>query len=58
MTSIVEKTDVPADARLPTAHGEFEFAYSMTEIPVSICCIDVGGNGWPDPVLVKSTQNA
>ena len=52
MSRIVEKMDVPADAKLPTAHGEFEFEYSMMKTQVR-SRLTLGEMDGPDPVLVR-----
>jgi len=54
MTSIVEKSDVPADARLPTAHGEFRIrVFHDAETGFDHVALTLGEMGGPDPVLVR-----
>ena len=54
MTSIVEKTDVPADARLPTSHGEFRIRVFHDEnTGFDHVALTLGEMDGPDPVLVR-----
>ena len=52
MTLIVEKTDVPADARLPTVHGEFRIRVFHDEETgfdhVALTLGDMNGDGYLD----------
>ena len=54
MTPIVEKSDVPADARLPTAHGEFRIrVFHDPDTGFDHVALTLGDMGGPDPVLVR-----
>ena len=54
MTLIVEKTDVPADARLPTIHGEFRIrVFHDEETGFDHVALTLGDMNGPDPVLVR-----
>ena len=54
MTPIVEKHDVPADARLPTAHGEFRIrVFHDQETGFDHVALTLGDMDGPDPVLVR-----
>ena len=54
MTSIVEKSDVPADARLPTTHGEFRIrVFHDAETGFDHVALTLGEMEGPDPVLVR-----
>ena len=54
MTLIVEKTDVPADARLPTIHGEFRIrVFHDEETGFDHVALTLGDMDGPDPVLVR-----
>jgi len=54
MTPIVEKSEVPADARLPTAHGEFRIrVFHDPETGFDHVALTLGDMGGPDPVLVR-----
>ena len=54
MTSITEKEDVPADARLPTAHGEFRIRVFHDEnTGFDHVALTLGEMNGPDPVVVR-----
>ena len=54
MTRVVEKSDVPADARLPTAHGEFRIrVFHDSETGFDHVALTLGDMVGPDPVLVR-----
>ena len=54
MTTIVEKSDVPADARLPTIHGEFRIrVFHDAETGFDHVALTLGEMEGPDPVLVR-----
>ena len=54
MTLIVEKTEVPADARLPTVHGEFRIrVFHDEETGFDHVALTLGDMNGPDPVLVR-----
>ena len=54
MTPIVEKTDVPADARLPTIHGEFRIrVFHDEETGFDHVALTLGDMNGPDSVLVR-----
>jgi len=54
MTPIVEKGEVPADARLPTAHGEFRIrVFHDAETGFDHVALTLGDMDGPDPVLVR-----
>ncbi len=54
MTPIVEKGEVPADARLPTEHGEFRIrVFHDSETKFDHVALTLGDMGGPDPVLVR-----
>ena len=54
MTPIVEKTDVPADARLPTIHGEFRIrVFHDDETGFDHVALTLGDMNGPDSVLVR-----
>jgi len=54
MTPIVEKSDVPADARLPTSHGEFRIrVFHDAETGFDHVALTLGEMDGPDPVLVR-----
>ncbi len=54
MTRIVEKSDVPADARLPTSHGEFRIrVFHDQETGFDHVALTLGDMDGPDPVLVR-----
>ena len=54
MTSIVEKSDVPADARLPTLHGEFRIrVFHDQTTGFDHVALTLGEMDGPDPVLVR-----
>lgn len=54
MTSIVETGDVPADARLPTNHGEFRIrVFHDQSTGFDHVALTLGDMDGPDPVLVR-----
>ena len=54
MTPIVEKSDVPADARLPTLHGEFRIrVFHDATTGFDHVALTLGEMDGPDPVLVR-----
>ena len=54
MTPIIEKTDVPADARLPTKHGEFRIrVFHDEETGFDHVALTLGDMNGPDSVLVR-----
>ena len=54
MTPIVEKSDVPADARLPTLHGEFRIrVFHDSTTGFDHVALTLGEMDGPDPVLVR-----
>ncbi len=54
MASIIEKTDVPADARLPTLHGEFRIrVFHDEQTGFDHVALTLGEMRGPDPVLVR-----
>ncbi len=54
MTSIIEKKDVPADARLPTLHGEFRIrVFHDEQTGFDHVALTLGEMCGPDPVLVR-----
>ena len=54
MSRIVEKIDVPADAKLPTAHGEFRIRVFHDEnTGFDHVALTLGEMDGPDPVLVR-----
>ena len=54
MTSIIEKKDVPADARLPTQHGEFRIrVFHDEKTGFDHVALTLGEMDGPDPVLVR-----
>ncbi len=54
MTQIVEKSNVPADARLPTMHGEFRIrVFHDASTGFDHVALTLGEMGGPDPVLVR-----
>ena len=54
MTPIIEKTDVPADARLPTKHGEFRIrVFHDGETGFDHVALTLGDMNGPDSVLVR-----
>ena len=54
MSPIIEKTDVPADARLPTEHGEFRIRVFHDETTgFDHVALTLGDMVGPDPVLVR-----
>jgi len=54
MTPIIEKTDVPADARLPTIHGEFRIrVFHDGETGFDHVALTLGDMNGPDSVLVR-----
>ena len=54
MSRIVEKIDVPADAKLPTAHGEFRIRVFRDEnTGFDHVALTLGEMNGPDPVLVR-----
>ena len=54
MSRIVEKIDVPADAKLPTAHGEFRIRVFRDEnTGFDHVALTLGEMDGPDPVLVR-----
>ena len=54
MTPIIEKTDVPADARLPTIHGEFRIrVFHDEETGFDHVALTLGDMNGPDSVLVR-----
>ena len=54
MTSIIEKSDVPADARLPTLHGEFRIrVFHDPTTGFDHVALTLGEMDGPDPVLVR-----
>lgn len=54
MTQIVEKSDVPADARLPTLHGEFRIrVFHDATTGFDHVALTLGEMDGPDPVLVR-----
>ena len=54
MTPIVEKSDVPADARLPTLHGEFRIrVFHDATTGFDHVALTLGEIDGPDPVLVR-----
>ena len=54
MSRIVEKIDVPADAKLPTAHGEFRIRVFHDEnTGFDHVALTLGEMNGPDPVLVR-----
>jgi GTP cyclohydrolase II len=54
MTPIVEKNDVPADARLPTEHGEFRIRiFHDASTGFDHVALTLGEMAGPDPVLVR-----
>ena len=54
MTTIVEKSDVPADARLPTIQGEFRISvFHDAETGFDHVALTLGEMEGPDPVLVR-----
>ena len=54
MTPIVEKHDVPADARLPTVHGEFRIrVFHDQSTGFDHVALTLGDMDGPDPVLVR-----
>ena len=54
MTQIVEKNNVPADARLPTMHGEFRIrVFHDASTGFDHVALTLGEMNGPDPVLVR-----
>ena len=54
MTPIVEKSDIPADARLPTSHGEFRIrVFQDVGTGFDHVALTLGEMKGPDPVLVR-----
>ena len=54
MTPIVEKSDVPVDARLPTLHGEFRIrVFHDATTGFDHVALTLGEMDGPDPVLVR-----
>ena len=54
MTRIIEKSEVPADAKLPTVHGEFRIRVFHDENSgFDHVALTLGEMGGPDPVLVR-----
>ncbi len=54
MTPIVEKGGVPADARLPTTHGDFRIrVFHDSETGFDHVALTLGDMGGPDPVMVR-----
>tara|TARA_Y100001968_G_C19438412_1_gene761122 strand:- start:38 stop:661 length:624 start_codon:yes stop_codon:yes gene_type:complete len=54
VTSIIEKKDVPADARLPTLHGEFRIrVFHDEQTGFDHVALTLGEMCGPDPVLVR-----
>ncbi len=54
MTSIIERENVPADARLPTAHGEFRIRVFHDEnTGFDHVALTLGEMDGPDPVVVR-----
>ena len=54
MSRIVEKMDVPADAKLPTAHGEFRIRVFHDEnTGFDHVALTLGEMDGPDPVVVR-----
>ena len=54
MTQIVEKDNVPADARLPTMHGEFRIrVFHDASTGFDHVALTLGEMNGPDPVLVR-----
>lgn len=54
MSPVVEKQDVPADARLPTEHGEFRIrVFHDAESGFDHVALTLGDMVGPDPVLVR-----
>ena len=54
MTRIIEEVDkIPADARLPTAHGDFRIRVFHDENDLDHVALTLGDMAGPDPVLVR-----
>ena len=54
MTRIIEEVDkIPADARLPTAHGDFRIRVFHDENDLDHVALTLGDMSGPDPVLVR-----
>jgi GTP cyclohydrolase II len=54
LTSIIERENVPADARLPTAHGEFRIRVFHDEnTGFDHVALTLGEMDGPDPVVVR-----
>ena len=54
MSQIVEKQEVPADARLPTTHGEFRIrVFHDPDTGFDHVALTLGDMIGPDPVLVR-----
>ena len=54
VTQIVEKNNVPADARLPTMHGEFRIrVFHDASTGFDHVALTLGEMNGPDPVLVR-----
>ena len=58
MTRFIEEvTNVPADARLPTAHGDFRIRVFHDQDGLDHVALTLGDMAGPDPVLVRHIQN-
>ncbi|MDP6906412.1 MAG: GTP cyclohydrolase II [Candidatus Thalassarchaeaceae archaeon] len=54
MTPLIEVDDVPADAKLPTSHGEFRIrVFHDEESGLDHVALTLGEMSGPDPVLVR-----
>ena len=54
MASIIEVSDIPADARLPTGHGEFRIrVFQDKESGLDHVALTLGDMSGPDPVIVR-----
>ena len=54
MTSIIEVSEIPADARLPTGHGEFRIrVFQDNKSGLDHVALTLGDMNGPDPVIVR-----